>query len=1015
MSFKVAAVRYSRNKDCLSVLSTDLFKLGFNEPFLVIKVVCPNKQKAFFSWSGETISSSINVLQINGVYANKLGLRENDEVIIEYVPSVPTCCWVRVEPLSVDDWEILERHALHIEAHLMNQVRVVWTGQVLPVWVDSICIFIKIGTVEPKSDCVVLTNQTEVHVLPKLRNQSSIQQPFQEPFTKATVPSSEEPLSPVTERQRQRLLVNQEIKDLASGNGNSRHNHSNSSGSSFSSAFLSLFGLRSKSLPVEKSPVLKTEVQSVGPLPLSSQKPGLNLCLRVQQMLYDTNHSSSKIPLNSGNSFPDFNPRAFPHQPSTVYVDLTDLEKQWKVNRHDINNIFFAKLTRLRSPKEQEQEKSVATVGKGRASPQKSKIKSRETDGNGLDSPSEGDAKNLTSDKKSEEIVTCVVRVIVIDNRRQFCNEDYQEAVESIFEKQTLCRNSVLIPDLLRRYLKADITSRVWIQTVKPFIVKAVSFNLHVLGNVPKNITTEMIQKAFRHWLAQVADNRHPLVVFQGLFITFPIFPENFIEGQLIFTHNSEQREENIVLLHLSVLNSASIVVNSGSREILHTTIRPMLAYTGVSSFDPYKPTVELSSLGGVSILAEKAISHLEICFASKPLNEKMFLTTPGLINGMLLITGVKGSGKTSLANAVLRQVADKPNYAHTVVVECKPWRGKKVDTIHKMLEFRFNEAAWRQPAVILLDDLDHIMGSPSGPESEMSAEALYAARIAEAMKDLLRKEIRNLSQIAVIVTSQSRSSLHPIIVSSRGTHFVQEVVEITPPNKEQRVQILEAMIKGRGTLMTKIEDSVNYMKIADKTEGYVARDFFNLLNRAVHAHILTMGRSSTIDGIMELTQDDFERAFHGFTPASLRNVPLHEAGELGWDDIGGLKDIKKTLVQTLQWPAKYPMLFANSPLRLQSGLLLYGAPGTGKTLLAGAVAKECGLNFISIKGPELLSKYIGASEQAIRDLFNRSLYFLLDLVHNIAATSSLLACTSVIFFFQIVVKADNAQPILNL
>ncbi|KAL3846958.1 hypothetical protein ACJMK2_017898, partial [Sinanodonta woodiana] len=402
-------------------------------------------------------------------------------VLIEQLPSVPTCYNVLVEPLSVNDWEILERHALHIEANLMDQVRIVWTGQVLPVWVDNTCIFIKIGTVEPRSNCVMLTNKTEVHVLPKLRNKSSMQQPVHEPFTKATVPGTEAPLSPVTERQRQ--LINQEIKDLASGNVISRQNHSSTSGSSISSAFLSFFGIRSKSLPTEKFPVVKTEAQNVGHFPLYSLKSGLNLCLRVQQMLFDTNYSSSKFPSNS-NSFSSFNQRAFPHQPSTIYVDLTDLEKQWKVNRNDIDNIFFAKLRRLRSPKEQEQEKSAATLGKGRASPQKSKTKSKETDGNGLDSPSEEDAKSLISDKKSEEVVTCVVRVIVIDNRRQLCNEAYQGAVESIFEKQTLCRNSVFIPDLLRRYLKADITSRVWIQTVKPCIVKAVSFNLHVLGNV---------------------------------------------------------------------------------------------------------------------------------------------------------------------------------------------------------------------------------------------------------------------------------------------------------------------------------------------------------------------------------------------------------------------------------------------------------------------------------------------------------------------------------------------------
>ncbi|KAJ7381849.1 Peroxisome biosynthesis protein pex1 [Desmophyllum pertusum] len=121
------------------------------------------------------------------------------------------------------------------------------------------------------------------------------------------------------------------------------------------------------------------------------------------------------------------------------------------------------------------------------------------------------------------------------------------------------------------------------------------------------------------------------------------------------------------------------------------------------------------------------------------------------------------------------------------------------------------------------------------------------------------------------------------------------------------------------------------------------------------------------------ITTEDFMVALEGFTPAALRGVCLHTAGELGWSDVGGLAAVKGALMETLLWPTKYSWLFSKCPLRMRSGLLLYGPPGTGKTLLAGVVAKECGLNFISIKGPELLSKYIGASEQAVRDMFTRA------------------------------------------
>lgn len=143
------------------------------------------------------------------------------------------------------------------------------------------------------------------------------------------------------------------------------------------------------------------------------------------------------------------------------------------------------------------------------------------------------------------------------------------------------------------------------------------------------------------------------------------------------------------------------------------------------------------------------------------------------------------------------------------------------------------------------------------------------------------------------------------------------------------------------------------------------------------------------------LGAQDFETAKKGFVPLSLRDVKL-QVSSVQWSDIGGepecagahnshwvradssltptgLQDTRQVLRETLEWPTKYGAIFAQSPLRLRSGLLLYGYPGCGKTLLASAVARECGLNFISVKGPEILNKYIGASEKSVRDLFERA------------------------------------------
>ena len=198
----------------------------------------------------------------------------------------------------------------------------------------------------------------------------------------------------------------------------------------------------------------------------------------------------------------------------------------------------------------------------------------------------------------------------------------------------------------------------------------------------------------------------------------------------------------------------------------------------------------------------------------------------------------------------------------------------------------------------------------------------------------------------------------------------------------------------------------IDLLSVASSTDGYLAADLKSVVERAIHEGVVRQlnarytgeGELSLDNG--ELTEDDFKKAQEGFVPVSLRGVKL-QTSSVNWSDIGGtqslgvhllnhylslytmfflvslihlysdftllgLKEPRRILLETLEWPTKYASIFENCPLRLRSGLLLYGYPGCGKTLLASAVAKECGLNFISVKGPELLNKYIGASEKSV-------------------------------------------------
>ncbi|ELW56948.1 Peroxisome biogenesis factor 1, partial [Tupaia chinensis] len=442
------------------------------------------------------------------------------------------------------------------------------------------------------------------------------------------------------------------------------------------------------------------------------------------------------------------------------------------------------------------------------------------------------------------------------------------------------------------------------------------------LGKVwPKDTSEEDIKAAFHSWVQQCSTTTLPLVV-------------------------SEEEYIKLVLLD------------------------PMVKEENSEDIDFILPFLKLNSLGGVDSLGLSSMEHITHSLLGRPLSRQMMSLVAGLRNGAILLTGGKGSGKSTVAKAVCKEASDLLD-AHVEIVDCKALRGKRLENVQKALEAAFSEAAWRQPSVVLLDDLDLITGLPAGPEHEHSPDAVQSQRLAHALSDMIKEFISMGSLVALIATSQFQHSLHPSLVSAQGIHLFQCIHHIQPPTQEQRCEILENIIKNKLDCNINRFADIDLQRVAKETEGFVARDFTVLVDRAIHS-CLSHQSISTKEELI-LTTLDFEKALQGFIPGSLRNVSLHKPRDLGWDKIGGLHEVRQILMDTIQLPAKYPELFANLPIRQRTGVLLYGPPGTGKTLLAGVIARESRMNFISIKGPELLSKYIGASEQAVRDIFIRA------------------------------------------
>lgn len=385
-----------------------------------------------------------------------------------------------------------------------------------------------------------------------------------------------------------------------------------------------------------------------------------------------------------------------------------------------------------------------------------------------------------------------------------------------------------------------------------------------------------------------------------------------------------------------------------------------------------------------------------------------------------VLLTGALGSGKTSMARSTAEYLR-KSQLFHTTYFSCRSLVNdeSRISTVKETLNRVFMGASWGArlggKALVVLDDLDRLC--PAETELQVGNDNGRSRQISEAICSLVRQYCGQGSSITLLATAQGKNSLHNVLV---GGHLVREIVALRAPDKAARRTIMEAITMQNAILekeddtLTRdgsrpttadgsalgdenawmdgasppsrpdatplpggfiIQPDLDLLDIAGETDGYMPGDLSLLVSRARNEAIMRSLTSTDNDGetgAVPLGRVDFDNALKGFTPASLRNVTL-QSSTTTFDSIGGLTETRQVLLETLQYPTKYAPIFAQCPLRLRSGILLYGYPGCGKTLLASAVAGECGLNFISVKGPEILNKYIGASEKSVRDLFERA------------------------------------------
>ncbi len=370
-------------------------------------------------------------------------------------------------------------------------------------------------------------------------------------------------------------------------------------------------------------------------------------------------------------------------------------------------------------------------------------------------------------------------------------------------------------------------------------------------------------------------------------------------------------------------------------------------------------PTVTYEDIGSLHDEIKKVREMIEVPLKHPEVFERLGIEPP---KGVLL-HGPPGTGKTLLAKAVANEAG-----ANFQTINGPEVMSKFYGESEKKVREIFNEAEENSPSIIFIDEIDAIASKREETTGEVEK------RVVSQMLTLM-DGLEARGQVIVIAATNRVDAVDPAL--RRPGRFDREI-EIGVPDRKGRKEILQ--IHTRHMPLTK-EVDLDY--ISDRTYGYVGADIEALAKEAaMHALRRILPDIADLQDMDKLPEDtleklkvseeDFDHAMRMVEPSAMREV-LVEVPNVNWEDVGGLENIKERLKEAVEWPLQNPEAYKRLGIKPPSGLLLYGPPGCGKTMLAKAVASKSDSNFISVKGPELLSKWVGESEKRVREIFKKA------------------------------------------
>lgn len=407
---------------------------------------------------------------------------------------------------------------------------------------------------------------------------------------------------------------------------------------------------------------------------------------------------------------------------------------------------------------------------------------------------------------------------------------------------------------------------------------------------------------------------------------------------------------QRIDLTVVSTIPPGAVMIQKNTKTIISESVGRGAGKEGI-------PSVTYEDVGGLRNEVAKVREMVDLPLRHPELFKRLGVEAP---KGVILY-GAPGTGKTLLAKAIANETS-----ANFYSIGGPEIMSKFYGESEERLREIFKEAEANAPSIIFIDELDSI--APKREEVVGEVERRIVAQLLSLMDGLSSR-----GKVVVIGATNRLNAIDPAL---RRTGRFDREIELGIPDKHGRLEILH--IHTRGMPLT---DDVHLEKLADVTHGFVGSDLAALAKEAAMRSLrrilpsIDLSQESIPREILDkiqVTMEDFTEVLKELEPSAMREVFV-EIPNVHWTDVGGLENVKQELIEAIEWPLSYSGLFEKTSAIPPKGIFLYGPPGTGKTLLAKAAANESQANFISIKGPELLSKWVGESEKGVREVFRKA------------------------------------------